>query len=380
MLRREERERAVEADPYYLAWMHAALGNTDQALERLNRAVDYRSENIVHTEFGVLGAFGGLGGSRPGIGWTAETAGCHLKGVTNTRLRRGVRATLWGMTVNTLLAGGKTVAGVVGHSHALVADGIESLADLLSSLIVWRGLVVAAAPPDADHPYGHGKAEPIAAAVVATMLFLAAGWIAVTSVGEILHPHESPAPFTLGVLVGVVVVKEALFRWVLREGVAMNSSAVVLDAWHHRSDALTSLAAGLGITVALVGGPAYAAADDVAALVAAGVIAWNGRRLLRGTLAELMDAAPDPALHDRLRRLAMALPDVARIEQCRIRKMGGQYFVELHVEVDPEMSVRRAHGVAHAVKDHLRAEVPTVADVLVHVEPAAEAAARPAGL
>ncbi len=274
------------------------------------------------------------------------------------------------MIVNTLLAGGKLLAGVLGHSHALVADGVESLADLLSSIIVWRGLVVAAAPPDADHPYGHGKAEPIAAAVVATMLFVAAAWIAVTSVIELWRPHQSPAPFTLVVLVGVVAVKETLFRYVLREGVSLDNLAVKSDAWHHRSDAITSLAAGLGISVALIGGPEWSRADDVAALVAAGIIAWNGWRLMRGTLAELMDTAPDPQLNARVSDLAAGVPGVVRIEKCRVRKMGGEYFVDLHVEVAPEMPVREAHAIAHAVKDRVRQAMPAVADVLAHLEPA----------
>jgi cation diffusion facilitator family transporter len=274
------------------------------------------------------------------------------------------------MIVNTLLAGGKMVAGVFGHSHALVADGVESLADLLSSLIVWRGLVVAATPPDADHPYGHGKAEPIAAAVVATMLFVAAAWIAVTSVVELFHPHEAPAAFTLVVLLAVVLVKETLFRFVLREGVSLDNLAVTSDAWHHRSDAITSLAAGIGISIALIGGPDYARADDVAALVAAGIIAWNGWRLLHGTLAELMDTAPDPQFNERVSGIAAGIPGVARIEQCRVRKMGGQYFVDMHVEVAPEMPVRDAHAIAHAVKDRVRADLPAVADVLIHLEPA----------
>ncbi len=287
-----------------------------------------------------------------------------------SRLQRSLRATFLGLIVNTLLAGGKIVAGAAGHSHALVADGVESLADLLSSLIVWRGLVVAAAPADADHPYGHGKAEPIAAAVVATMLFLAAGWIAVSSALELMRPHQGPAAFTLGVLLGVVLVKEGLFRWVLREGRALDNLAVQSDAWHHRSDAITSLAAGLGISVALIGGPAWARADDVAALLAAGIIAGNGWRLMRGTLAELMDTAPDPEFNARVSHLAGGVHGVARIEKCRVRKMGGEYFVDLHVEVAPELTVRAAHAIAHAVKDRVRAVLPAVTDVLVHVEPA----------
>jgi cation diffusion facilitator family transporter len=160
--------------------------------------------------------------------------------MTGTRLKRSLRATFIGLTVNTLLAAAKLVAGIVGHSHALVADAVESLADVFSSLIVWRGLVVAAEPADEDHPYGHGKAEPMAAAMVAGMLLVAAGWILITAVGEIRAPHQAPEPFTLFVLVGVIVVKEGLFRFVLKEGASVDSSAVKTDAWHHRSDAITS--------------------------------------------------------------------------------------------------------------------------------------------
>src|SRR5438105_188332 len=205
------------------------------------------------------------------------------------RLKRSLRATFLGMGANTVLAGIKLVAGALGHSHALMADGVESLADIISSVIVWRGLVVAATPADENHPYGHGKAEPIAAAMVSTMLLLAAAWIAVKSIQGIVSPHRAPAPFTLLVLVLVVVVKELLFRFVASEAHSVESQAVRSDAWHHRSDAVTSLAAGIGITVALIGGKGYEAADDMAALVAAGIIAWNGWQLLRPSLDELMD-------------------------------------------------------------------------------------------
>ena len=153
--------------------------------------------------------------------------------------------------LNVILAAAKLAAGLLGHSHALVADAVESLADIFSSLVVWRGLIVAAAPADAEHPYGHGKAEPIAAALVSTMLLLAAGGIALQAIHAILQPKQGPAAFTLLVLLGVIVVKEALFRFVLREAKSVESTAVRTDAWHHRSDAITSLAAGIGISVAL---------------------------------------------------------------------------------------------------------------------------------
>lgn len=292
--------------------------------------------------------------------------------VPQERLKRGLRATFVGMAINVILAGGKLVAGIFGHSHALVADAVESFADIFSSLIVWRALVVAAQPADADHPYGHGKAEPIATAVVATVLLLAAAGIAVQAVREIIQPHQSPAPFTLLVLMGVIAVKEALFRFVFREGVSVQSSVVRSDAWHHRSDAITSLAAAIGITVALIGGPEYAGADDVAAIVAAGIIAWNGWRLLRPSLDELMDAAPDPGVVQEIRDIAMTITGVEEVEKCLVRKMGYHFFVDMHVEVAPEMTVQRAHDIAHEVKNAVRRQIPMVYDVLVHVEPAGQ--------
>jgi cation diffusion facilitator family transporter len=234
---------------------------------------------------------------------------------------------------------------------------------------VWRGLVVAAAPADEDHPYGHGKAEPIASAIVAAMLLGAALWIVLTAFGEIMEPHLSPAPFTLIVLLLVVVVKEILFRFVSREGKAVDSSAVKTDAWHHRSDAITSVAAGIGISVSLIGGKGFEAADDVAAIAAAGVIAWNGWHLLRPALNELMDTAPDRKIRDKIRKLAETVPGVERVEKCFVRKMGWQLYVDMHVEVDPQMTVLRSHEIAHAVKDKIRAAMPAVNDVLVHIEP-----------
>lgn len=291
------------------------------------------------------------------------------------RLQRSLRATFLGMAVNAILTTVKFLAGVFGHSHALVADAVESLADLFSSLVVWRGVVVASEPADEDHPYGHGKAEPIASAVVSVMLLLAAGWITITAIEEIRSPHQTPAPYTLIVLAGVVLIKESLFRFVLSESVSVESSVVETDAWHHRSDAITSTAAAIGIGVALIGGPGYEQADDYAAIVAAGVIAWNGWRLLRPALNELMDRSPQGELMLKIPGLAASIPGVEGIEKCLARKTGYYYFVDLHVEVDPLMTVERSHKIAHDVKDKIRTEIPSVYDVLVHIEPRRKAPA-----
>ena len=292
------------------------------------------------------------------------------------RLQRSLRATFIGLVTNVFLSAIKLVAGVFGHSHALVADACESLTDIFSSIIVWRGVVVAAAPADEDHPYGHGKAEPLAAAAVSGILLFVAGWIAIEAVHGLGQPRPAPKIFTLLVLFGVIVVKEALFRFVSREADSMGNAAVRADAWHHRSDAVSSVAAAIGISAALIGGEKFAWADDAAAIAAAGVIAWNGWRLLRPTLGDLMDTAPDREIKNEIQRLAGTIPGVAGVEKCFVRKMGYQFYVDMHIEVDPQMTVLRSHEIAHEVKDKIRDTMPSVNDVLVHVEPLGIAAKR----
>ncbi|MDB6021825.1 MAG: hypothetical protein JWQ04_1682, partial [Pedosphaera sp.] len=250
-----------------------------------------------------------------------------------SRLKRGLRATLLGMVVNAILATGKLAAGLLGHSHALVADAVESFADIFSSIVVWRGLVVASEPADEEHPYGHGKAEPIAAAMVSTMLLLAALGITLTSIQAMLSGHpEGPRAFTLLVLVVVILIKELLFRFVSSEADSVQSTAVSADAWHHRSDAITSLAAAVGITISLIGGKGYEGADDIAAIAAACIIAFNGFLVLRPALNELMDASPNREVIQGIRRTAAAVEGVERVEKCIVRKSGHRYLVDMHVE------------------------------------------------
>jgi cation diffusion facilitator family transporter len=288
------------------------------------------------------------------------------------RLKRGLRATFTGLAVNTVLAASKLAAGLLGHSHALTADAVESLTDVFSSLVVWRALVVAAEPADEDHPYGHGKAEPIAAATVSALLLVAAVWICIRSAQEAFRPHPAPAPFTLGVLGVAVGIKELMFRFIRRVSVAVESTALRADAWHHRSDATTSLAAALGIGIALIGGRRYAITDDLAAVLAALIIAWNGSWLLRNALSELMDRSPSRDLLARLRQVGESVSGVVCVEKCLARKMGYQFYVDMHVQVDPQMTVARAHEIAHDVKDRVRQRMPAVRDVLVHIEPAGQ--------
>ena len=287
----------------------------------------------------------------------------------SVRLQRSLRATFAGLAVNVTLAAAKLLAGFFGHSQALIADAVESLADIFSSIIVWRGLVVAETPPDEDHPYGHGKAEPLAAAAVSVMLLLAAGLIAYHSLRGIIAPRVPPSAWTLLVLVGVIALKEMLFRFVLRAAEHLKSPAVEADAWHHRSDAFTSAAAFIGISIAVIGGKGYENADNWAALAAACVIALNGWRLLRPAFNDLMDRSPDYEIIEQIEKIAATIPGVDRVEKCFVRKMGYRLYADMHVEVHPEMTVMRSHEIAHAVKDKVRAEIPAVSDVLVHIEP-----------
>lgn len=294
--------------------------------------------------------------------------------MAENRLQRGLRAIFLGIAVNAVLGIAKFLAGIFGHSHALIADATESFADIFNSLIMWRGVSVAAAPADEEHPYGHGKAEPLAAAFGATMLLVAATWITVKAAVNIYEwehgvPRDQPQWFTLVALAVVVLVKEGMFRFVVREGTDTDNAAVKTDAWHHRSDAITSIAAAIGISIALWGGSKYVWADDAAAIFAALIIGWSGWLLLRPALGELMDQAPEPEVVDQIRQIASGVDGVARVEKCFVRKAGHLLFVEMHVEVDPQMTVLRSHDIAHHVKDKVREAMPTVSDVLVHIEP-----------
>ncbi len=286
------------------------------------------------------------------------------------RAKKGEQSTLIGMAVNVGLMIVKGLAGWFGNSYALIADALESATDLVTSFFVWLGLRTAAQKPDANHPYGHGKAEPLAAILVALALCAAAGLIAVQSIENIRTPHEIPAPFTLAVLAGVVIIKEVLFRKVTKVGEEVASNAVKADAWHHRSDAITSLTAFIGISIALIGGPGYESADDWAALFASGIIVFNAYLIFRPAFGEIMDEAPPGEWKKEIEQIARAVPGVLGTEKCFVRKMGFEFFVDLHVEVSGDLTVREGHDIAHAVKAAIQREKPYVYDVLVHIEPA----------
>ena len=287
-----------------------------------------------------------------------------------------MRSALLGMLVNLGLSVTKISAGIAGHSFALVADGLESGADVLSGLAVFFGLKVAVKPPDADHPYGHGKAEPLAALCVGLTLVGAAITIMAESIHEILTPHRLPAPYTLVVLAGVLTVKALLSRHVETVGDSIGSLAVKADAWHHRSDAITSAFAFLGISIALLGGPGWATADAWAALCAGVVILFNAWRQLRPAIQELGDIAPDPDITTRVREIAGRVPGVVGLDKCYVRKMGFSFYVDLHIIVNGDLSVREGHRLAHVVEDAVLEKLHQISEVLVHVEPEEELAAK----
>ena len=282
---------------------------------------------------------------------------------------KGIRSTMISLFVSMGLVLIKGTAGIVGNSYALVADAIESASDVLSSLILFAGLRIAAKAPDQDHPYGHGKAEPLAATIIALIMVAAAILIVVESITNILTPHEVPQTFTLWVLGGVVLVKEYLYRFIDKVGQESNSTAVKADAWHHRSDAITSAAAFIGISIAIIGGKGFEVADDYAALVAAVIIMINAYLVFRPALNEVMDAAPSQDYVQEVKRLANQVNGVQGVEKCFVRKMGFELFVDLHLLVDGNLSVREGHSIAHDVKDVILRDNPRIYDVLIHIEP-----------
>lgn len=291
---------------------------------------------------------------------------------------------LLGLLVNVVLALVKLVAGIIGHSGALVADAVESLADIVGSVVIWGGLRIGALPADDDHPYGHGKAESIAGLCVVALLLGAGILIGLRAVHDIRTPHQAPEAWTLAVLVLVIVAKYGMYVFSKRVAKRDGSGAMHVDAAHHVSDAITSLAAGVGIAIAVFGprvfasapapafGSGWETADDWGALVAAGVILYNALVLLRVPLSELMDSttseditrAADPA-----RRVAMQIKGVEGIEKILARKSGGRYWLEMHVQVDPAMAVAEAHAIGGRVRAAVRESVASVRDVHVHIEP-----------
>jgi cation diffusion facilitator family transporter len=284
-------------------------------------------------------------------------------------LRSGQGSALRGILVNIALGGAKLAAGLLGHSYALVADACESFSDVMGSCVTLYGLRIAAEPADPVHPAGHGRAETLASAITALVLVVVGGlifWQATLSLNE---PRHAPNPLTLLVLVPVILVKEWTFHWMRARGKQIGSLAVIADAWHQRSDVVTSVAALGGIIVAWAGGPAWSHADSWAAMFASLWLIGTGLWLLGPTLHELMEGSVDPALWEFIYETSRHCPGVKGIDKVWVRKLGMRLMVDMHVEVDPDISVQEGHQVAHEVKDKVQRELPQVRDVMVHIEP-----------
>lgn len=304
----------------------------------------------------------------------AESGRPDPHALARARADHGARLVLKGAVLGLLLAALKFAGGILGNTYALIADGVESLIDVCSSVLVWAGFRYAAKPPDAEHPYGHGKAEPLAALAVALFIFAAAGWIAIHAVREILTPHRAPHWGTLPLLAFVIAIKWWFSRRLARAGAESGGTALGAEAWHHAADALTSAAAFIGITVAVFGGPDYAVADDWAALAACLVIAFNGLLVFRRAFGEVMDAAASPEVHADVRRVAGAVGGVVAVDKCRVRRSGLALLVDIQIVVDPAITVFAGHRLAHEVQDALVGAGLAITHVSVHVEPAAPGA------
>jgi cation diffusion facilitator family transporter len=284
------------------------------------------------------------------------------------------RNTLIALVASMLLAVGKFLPGIMGHSSALIADAVESLADTVGSIVVWQSLRVASRPPDQDHPYGYGKAEAIAAMAVGTLLLFAAVFIILRAFQEILTPHQAPEAWTVVILIGIVVAKEYLFRFLLRGAEKFGSDAAHADAWHQRTDAITSAAALIGVSIAVWGpnlldSPRLVLADEAAALVASGIILLTAIRLMRPSLRELLDA-DSPDLAESVRATASNVDGVALVEKVYARKSGRGYHIDMHLHVAPQMGVREAHSLSGLVKSRVQAKHANVHYIIIHIEPA----------
>lgn len=289
--------------------------------------------------------------------------------MSTTHEKTAVRTIYFSIVGNTALAIIKGLAGFFGNSFALIADAIESTTDIFSSFLVLFGIKYASRPADKNHPYGHGRAEPLITFLVVGFLITSATIIAYESIINIRTPHELPKVWTLFVLTPLIIWKEVSFRLVIKKAKETNSSSLKADAWHHRSDAITSVAAFIGISVSLYFGKGYETADDWAALFASGFILYNSYLIFRPALGEIMDEHLYDDLVENIRNVALTVDGILATEKCFIRKAGMQYHVDLHTIVDKNISVKTGHDLAHKLKDTLKKEIPQLGHVLIHIEP-----------
>ncbi|MBB2951713.1 MULTISPECIES: cation diffusion facilitator family transporter [Sphingobacterium] len=280
-----------------------------------------------------------------------------------------IKATYFSIIGNFLLALLKWLAGYFGNSYALIADAIESTADIFSSFLVLLGLKYAKRPADENHPYGHGRIEPLVTFVVVGFLIISATIIAYESIQNIRTPHELPKPWTLFVLLAIIIWKEVSFRVVIKKSKETGSSSLRADAWHHRSDAITSVAAFIGISIALILGKGYESADDFAALFASGFILYNCYLIFRPALGEIMDENLYDDLIAEIRINAVKVDGILGTEKCFVRKLGTKHLVDLHAIVSGDISVKEGHQLAHKLQDYLQKKMPQLGNILIHIEP-----------
>lgn len=280
-----------------------------------------------------------------------------------------IKAVYFSIAGNTLLALIKGLSGFFGNSYALIADAIESTTDIFSSFLVLVGLKYAKRPADENHPYGHGKIEPLITFVVVAFLVTSATIIAYESIQNIQTPHKVPEPWTLIVLGAIILWKEISYRLVIKKSKETHSSPLKADAWHHRSDAITSVMAFFGISIALVLGKGYETADDWAALFAAGFILYNSYLIFRPALGEIMDEHLYDELIEDIRQIAITVDGIKGTEKCFVRKMGMRYHVDLHAMVKGNISVTEGHKLAHRLQDVLMHKIPNLGHVFIHIEP-----------
>lgn len=283
--------------------------------------------------------------------------------------KTAIQTSVFSIIGNLILAVIKAVAGILGNSYALIADAIESTADVFSSVLVLIGLKYSTRPADENHPYGHGRFEVISTFAVIGFLVVSATVIAYESIINIRTPHKGPEIFTLYVLGGIILFKELSYQYVNRKSKETHSSSLKADAWHHRSDAITSVMAFAGILIAVIGGSGFESADDWAALIASGIIIYNAYKIFRPVLSEISDEQLYDGLIEQIRKISRTVEGVVDTEKCHVRKMGMTYYVDLHMIVDGNISVVEGHKIAHDLKDEIQKNIPQVADVLVHTEP-----------
>jgi len=283
--------------------------------------------------------------------------------------KTAIKTTYFSIVSNTSLAIIKGIAGYFGNSYALIADAIESTTDIFASILVLLGIKYSSKPADKNHPYGHGRVEPLITFLVVLFLITSATIITYESIQNIRIPHKLPKPWTLIVLGIIIIWKEFSYRIVLKKSKETNSSSLKADAWHHRSDAITSIAAFVGISIALIFGKGYETADDWAALFAAAFIYYNSYLIFRPALGEIMDEHLYDDLIDDIRKVALTVEGIIATEKCFIRKAGMNYHVDLHAIVDATISVKEGHELAHKLKDTLQSKISTIGHVLIHIEP-----------